>query len=127
MCELADMIVRLTWSSSRIVFKPRPTDDPQQRCPDIGMAHRELGWQPTIALEEGLRRTIDYFDALLRNPTRVNTSVRTQAPMHTPPRTATSILDDMALAGQRQNRKLASAPATLEKAPFSDERKVLRS
>jgi UDP-glucuronate decarboxylase len=59
--ELAERVIRLTGSSSRIVFKPLPADDPTQRRPDIALAQRELGWQPTIELEEGLRRTIAYF------------------------------------------------------------------
>ncbi|MGE5255995.1 MAG: NAD-dependent epimerase/dehydratase family protein, partial [Hyphomicrobiales bacterium] len=59
--ELAERVIRLTGSRSRIVFKPLPADDPTQRRPDIGLAQRKLGWKPTIELEEGLRRTIDYF------------------------------------------------------------------
>ncbi|MFZ5520296.1 MAG: UDP-glucuronic acid decarboxylase family protein [Pseudomonadota bacterium] len=63
--ELAEKVVELTGSSSQIVYQPLPADDPMQRCPDITKARELLGWQPTIALEEGLRRTIAYFDALL--------------------------------------------------------------
>ena len=63
--ELAEKVVELTGSSSEIVYQPLPADDPMQRCPDITKARELLGWQPTIALEEGLRRTIAYFDALL--------------------------------------------------------------
>jgi UDP-glucuronate decarboxylase len=59
--ELAESVIRLTGSRSRIVYKPLPADDPTQRRPDIGLARRKLDWQPTIELEEGLRRTIDYF------------------------------------------------------------------
>ena len=59
--ELAERVIGLTGSRSRIVFKPLPADDPTQRRPDIGLAKQKLGWQPTIELEEGLRRTIDYF------------------------------------------------------------------
>ena len=64
-CELADRIIALTNSRSRIVHHPLPQDDPMQRCPDISMARRLLDWQPTVALDEGLGRTIAYFDALL--------------------------------------------------------------
>ncbi|MGE5450745.1 MAG: UDP-glucuronic acid decarboxylase family protein [Acidobacteriota bacterium] len=64
--ELAELIIRLTGSSSQIVVKPLPVDDPLQRCPDISLARQVLNWQPTVSLEEGLRRTIAYFDALLR-------------------------------------------------------------
>jgi UDP-glucuronate decarboxylase len=59
--QLAEKVIRLTGSRSQIVFKPLPTDDPTQRRPDIELARQKLGWQPTIELEEGLQRTIDYF------------------------------------------------------------------
>jgi UDP-glucuronate decarboxylase len=61
MLELAEKIIQMTGSRSKIVFKPLPQDDPTQRCPDISVARRELGWEPTVALEEGLRKTIEYF------------------------------------------------------------------
>ena len=54
-------VIQLTGSRSKIVFEPLPTDDPTQRRPDIELARQKLGWQPAIQLEEGLRRTIDYF------------------------------------------------------------------
>jgi UDP-glucuronate decarboxylase len=66
--ELAERVIRLTGSSSRIVFKPLPADDPTQRRPAIALAQRELGWQPTIELEEGLRRTIAYFKEFAAGP-----------------------------------------------------------
>ncbi len=59
--QLAKQIVELTGNRSRIVFKPLPQDDPKQRCPDIRKAKSELGWEPKIGLETGLRGTIDYF------------------------------------------------------------------
>jgi UDP-glucuronate decarboxylase len=59
--ELAEQVIRLTGSSSKIVFKPLPADDPTQRRPNIDLARQKLGWQPTIELEEGLNRTISYF------------------------------------------------------------------
>ncbi|WP_407049996.1 UDP-glucuronic acid decarboxylase family protein [Methyloraptor flagellatus] len=65
MLELAEAVVRLTGSRSEIVHKPLPQDDPRQRQPDITLARRTLGWEPTIALEEGLKRTIAYFQATL--------------------------------------------------------------
>ncbi|HUN51918.1 MAG TPA: UDP-glucuronic acid decarboxylase family protein [Candidatus Sulfotelmatobacter sp.] len=65
MRELADRVVRLTRSRSRIEFRPLPQDDPLQRCPDITLAKRTLGWAPTVPLEEGLGRTIDYFRRFL--------------------------------------------------------------
>ena len=63
--ELAETIVKLTGSASQIIVKPLPVDDPMQRCPDISLARKTLGWEPRVTLEEGLRRTIAYFDALL--------------------------------------------------------------
>ena len=65
--ELAEKVIRLTGSRSKIVFKPLPADDPTQRRPDIELARQKLGWQPAIELEEGLRRTIDYFKTFLPN------------------------------------------------------------
>ncbi len=59
--ELADIVIELTGSSSEIVFEPLPTDDPKQRRPDITKAKQDLGWEPQIALREGLMRTIPYF------------------------------------------------------------------
>jgi UDP-glucuronate decarboxylase len=64
--ELAETTIRLTGSRSKIVFAPRPQDDPAQRRPDIGLARRVLRWTPTVALADGLMRTIEYFDSLLR-------------------------------------------------------------
>jgi len=61
MGELAEAVLRLTGSSSPIEYRPLPTDDPRQRCPDIALARRTLGWEPRIDLEQGLLRTIDYF------------------------------------------------------------------
>ena len=65
MRELADLIKDLTGSHSKIVHRPLPQDDPRQRRPDISEAQRLLGWQPTVALKEGLTRTISYFEGLL--------------------------------------------------------------
>ena len=59
--DFAREILRLTGSKSKIVRKPLPIDDPRVRQPDIGKAKRELGWEPKIGLEEGLRKTIEYF------------------------------------------------------------------
>jgi UDP-glucuronate decarboxylase len=61
MLELAEKIIQLTGSSSKIVFAPLPQDDPLQRQPDIDLAKKELDWQPHIQLEEGLKKTIAYF------------------------------------------------------------------
>ena len=59
--ELAQIIVRLSGSSSPIEFKPLPIDDPKQRRPDITRARKLLGWQPEVGLEDGLARTLEYF------------------------------------------------------------------
>jgi UDP-glucuronate decarboxylase len=63
--ELAETIISLTGSASRIVTKPLPQDDPQQRCPDITLAKELLDWTPSVPLEMGLRKTIAYFEELL--------------------------------------------------------------
>ena len=59
--ELAEKIIAMTGSSSKIVFKSLPNDDPKQRQPDITLARKKLGWEPTIELEDGLSRMIEYF------------------------------------------------------------------
>jgi UDP-glucuronate decarboxylase len=63
--ELAELVLDLTGSRSRIVSLPLPTDDPRQRQPDITLARDKLGWAPSVPLKEGLRHTIAYFDKLL--------------------------------------------------------------
>ena len=63
--ELAEMIIAMTGSKSSLEEQPLPGDDPTQRCPDIGLAKKELGWEPSIALEDGLKKTIDYFKETL--------------------------------------------------------------
>lgn len=63
--DLARQVIELTGSKSRIVFRPLPSDDPTQRCPDISLARAELGWEPTVALRQGLERTIAYFKTVL--------------------------------------------------------------
>ncbi|MBW2518268.1 MAG: SDR family oxidoreductase [Deltaproteobacteria bacterium] len=63
--ELAEMIIALTRSDSKIVFKPLPQDDPLQRKPNIGLAKTKLNWEPQVQLAAGLKQTIDYFRALI--------------------------------------------------------------
>ena len=62
---LAERIINLTGSRSRLIFKPLPNDDPKQRQPDIQLAREKLGWSPTWKLDDGLRQTIKYFDTML--------------------------------------------------------------
>ena len=63
--QLAERVIALTGSKSKLVFRPLPQDDPLQRCPDITLARKTLGWEPKVPLEDGLKKTIAYFDALL--------------------------------------------------------------
>jgi UDP-glucuronate decarboxylase len=63
--ELADTLIRMTKSRSRIIFTPLPADDPTQRRPDISLAKKALGWKPQVTLEEGLERTIGYFRKII--------------------------------------------------------------
>jgi len=63
--ELAEMIIKLTGSKSKIIFEVLPQDDPMQRQPDITLAKERLGWEPKLDLEEGLKRTIEYFRGIL--------------------------------------------------------------
>jgi UDP-glucuronate decarboxylase len=65
MRELAEAVIAVTGSSSRIEYRPLPKDDPRQRCPDIEYARATLGWTPKVPLLEGLRKTAEYFDGLL--------------------------------------------------------------
>ena len=63
--ELAETVIWLTGSKSKLVYKPLPSDDPLQRQPDISLAKKELGWEPKVSLEEGLKKTIEYFREIL--------------------------------------------------------------
>ena len=59
--QLADMVIAMTASASALVYRPLPEDDPRRRKPDIGRAAELLGWEPKVALEDGLEATIDWF------------------------------------------------------------------
>jgi UDP-glucuronate decarboxylase len=67
MLELAEKVIALVGGRSKLVYRPLPSDDPRQRQPDIGVARDRLGWQPTVALEDGLKETIGYFRRLLQD------------------------------------------------------------
>ena len=59
--ELAEKIKKITKANSKIIFKELPLDDPKVRCPDISKAKKEIGWEPKVNLEEGLKKTVDWF------------------------------------------------------------------
>jgi UDP-glucuronate decarboxylase len=70
--ELAEKIISLIGSKSKIVYKPLPSDDPRQRQPDIALARKALGWEPATSLDAGLSKTIAYFEEVLRRHSRPN-------------------------------------------------------
>ena len=65
--QLAEQVIELTGSSSKITYEALPKDDPTQRRPDISLARAELNWKPTVQLQEGLIKTIDYFRSVINN------------------------------------------------------------
>jgi UDP-glucuronate decarboxylase len=65
MIELAEKVIKLTGSHSKIIHMPLPSDDPTQRQPNISLAKKELGWEPKVMLDEGLVKTIDYFKSVI--------------------------------------------------------------
>jgi UDP-glucuronate decarboxylase len=70
--ELAKLVLQMTGSKSPLVFKPLPQDDPRQRKPEISLAQKELAWSPAVPLEQGLKRTIQYFEKVLTKSTVLN-------------------------------------------------------
>ena len=74
--ELAENVIRITGSKSKIIHEALPADDPQQRQPNITLAKEKLGWEPKVQLEEGLKSTIAYFDQLLKDEPEVVAEVR---------------------------------------------------
>ncbi len=64
--QLAELVIKMTGSKSKLIFQPLPQDDPLQRQPDISLAKKELDWEPFINLEEGLEKTIDYFKKIIK-------------------------------------------------------------
>ena len=77
--ELAERVLTLTGSSSKVVYRPLPQDDPMQRCPDISKAQALMDWTPTVKLNDGLARTIAYFDRLLTERDGSSPGLRTAA------------------------------------------------
>ena len=66
MIELAEKVLNLTGSKSKLIFKPLPLDDPRQRQPDLTKAKAELDWEPSVSLDDGLKETINYFKKIVR-------------------------------------------------------------
>ncbi len=73
--QLAETLIQMTGSASRIIFKPLPQDDPIQRRPDITLAREKLGWEPEIQLSEGLEKTIAYFRSLIGDSSRLTSKL----------------------------------------------------
>jgi UDP-glucuronate decarboxylase len=71
--QLAEKVIALTGSTSKVVRASLPSDDPRQRQPDIALARKVLGWEPATSLEAGLPKTIAYFEEVLRRPSRPET------------------------------------------------------
>jgi len=65
MLELAETVLEITNSKSKIIFQPLPSDDPKQRNPNIERARKELDWEPQIDLQSGLTRTVEYFQGII--------------------------------------------------------------
>jgi UDP-glucuronate decarboxylase len=79
--QLAETLIRMTGSSSRIIFNPLPQDDPIQRRPDISLAREKLGWEPRIQLSKGLEKAIAYFRSLIRDRAPISL-IRDRAPIN---------------------------------------------
>jgi nucleoside-diphosphate-sugar epimerase len=65
MLELAELVLEVTGLQSKLVYTALPADDPLQRCPDISLAKHLLGWEPTVGLRDGLRKTVEWFKKTL--------------------------------------------------------------
>jgi UDP-glucuronate decarboxylase len=92
--ELAEKIIALTGSKSKIVHKPLPADDPTQRRPDITLARRRLSWAPKVQLEEGLKKTIAYFDPLFSPQKRGERKLRVPLSKDLPVQTKAARLEN---------------------------------
>ena len=65
--QLAEIVIEMVGSGSKLIYKSLPSDDPKQRQPDISFAQKELNWAPKIVLKDGLQKTVEYFDSYLKN------------------------------------------------------------
>jgi UDP-glucuronate decarboxylase len=83
--ELAEKVIQLTGSKSKIIHEPLPVDDPKQRQPDITKAKEQLNWEPTVSLEEGLIKTIKYYDDLLSSERYTDFVLKDRRKSNTPP------------------------------------------
>jgi UDP-glucuronate decarboxylase len=88
MRQLAEMTIEMTGSKSTLAFEPLPQDDPKQRQPDITLAMKHLDWKPTVALREGLRQTIAYFDKIISGDHAVADKIGPLGDPSRPPRAA---------------------------------------
>jgi UDP-glucuronate decarboxylase len=88
MRQLAEMTIEMTGSKSTLAFEPLPQDDPRQRQPDIALAIKHLDWKPTVALREGLRHTIAYFDKIISGDRVAAEQIRPLGDPSRPPRAA---------------------------------------
>jgi dTDP-glucose 4,6-dehydratase len=66
--DFADLVLQITGSSSPVIYRPLPEDDPTRRCPDIGKARMALGWQPEVQAEEGVHRTVEWLQSMYYSP-----------------------------------------------------------
>jgi UDP-glucuronate decarboxylase len=88
MLQLAEMTIEMTGSKSALAFEPLPQDDPRHRQPDIALAMKHLDWKPSVALQEGLRHTIAYFDRIISGDRAAAEKVRPLGDPSKPPRAA---------------------------------------
>jgi UDP-glucuronate decarboxylase len=107
--QLAEMVIALTGSSSKIVHRPLPEDDPRQRCPDISLAQKLLAWAPRVQLREGLMKTVEYFEGLLRSSPRDERLPIRSAKRRDPAARTGMVRSSHAAAGPRASQSARSA------------------
>jgi UDP-glucuronate decarboxylase len=97
--ELAQLVIELTGSRSRMIFLPLPHDDPTQRCPNIDLARQQLGWKPRVPLREGLERTIQYFERMLSKQRQLRTRKTIKGAAGDGARAAVNVVPEAAAIG----------------------------